>query len=77
MQVQAKLRHYRMAPRKARLVTDMIKGMDVEKAISTLQVTRIKNVLRSFVSWLNRPSPTLISVEIWISMPLYISQGFC
>lgn len=39
MQVQAKLRHYRMAPRKARLVTDMIKGMDVERAINTLQVT--------------------------------------
>ncbi len=39
MQVQAKLRHYRMAPRKARLVTDMIKGMEVEKAINTLQVT--------------------------------------
>ncbi len=39
MQVQAKLRHYRMAPRKTRLVTDMIKGMDVEKAINTLQLT--------------------------------------
>ncbi len=39
MEVQAKLRHYRMAPRKARLVTDMIKGMDVEKAINTLQLT--------------------------------------
>ena len=39
MQVQAKLRHYRIAPRKARLVTDMIKGMDVERAINTLQVT--------------------------------------
>ncbi len=39
MEVQAKLRHYRMAPRKARLVTDMINGMDVEKAINTLQLT--------------------------------------
>ncbi len=42
MQVQAKLRHFRMAPRKARLVTDMIKGMDIEKAINTLQVTNKK-----------------------------------
>ncbi|MBN2808641.1 MAG: 50S ribosomal protein L22 [Deltaproteobacteria bacterium] len=42
MQVQAKLRHFRMAPRKARLVTDMIRGMEVEKAITTLQVTRKK-----------------------------------
>ncbi|MBN2706046.1 MAG: 50S ribosomal protein L22 [Deltaproteobacteria bacterium] len=42
MQVQARLRHFRMAPRKARLVTDMIKGMDVVRAIDTLQVTRKK-----------------------------------
>jgi large subunit ribosomal protein L22 len=31
-----------MAPRKTRLVTDMIKGMDVENAISVLKVTRKK-----------------------------------
>ncbi len=42
MQVQAKLRHYRMAPRKTRLVTDMIKGMDVERALNVLKVTRKK-----------------------------------
>ena len=42
MQVQAKLRHFRTAPRKARLVTDMIIGMEVEQAINTLQVTRKK-----------------------------------
>jgi large subunit ribosomal protein L22 len=42
MQVQAKLRHYRMAPRKTRLVTDMIKGMDVEQALNVLKVTRKK-----------------------------------
>jgi large subunit ribosomal protein L22 len=51
MQVQAKLRHYRMAPRKARLVTDMIKGMDVERAINTLQVTgkKIAPAIRKLV----------------------------
>ena len=51
MQVQAKLRHFRMAPRKARLVTDMIKGMDVERAINTLQVTgkKIAPVIRKLV----------------------------
>lgn len=42
MQVQAKLRHFRMAPRKARLVVDMIKGMDVEQAMSALLVTKKK-----------------------------------
>ena len=51
MQVQAKLRHYRIAPRKARLVTDMIKGMDVERAINTLQVTgkKIAPVIQKLV----------------------------
>ncbi|MBN2233484.1 MAG: 50S ribosomal protein L22 [Deltaproteobacteria bacterium] len=43
MQVQAKLRHYRVAPRKARLVTDMIKGMGVTRAINTLRFTRKKS----------------------------------
>ncbi|MBW1645381.1 MAG: 50S ribosomal protein L22 [Deltaproteobacteria bacterium] len=43
MQVQAKLRHFRVAPRKARLVTDLIKGMDVEKAINTLRFTQKKS----------------------------------
>ena len=51
MQVQAKLRHYRMAPRKVRLVTDMIKGMEIERAINTLQVTGKKcaPILRKLV----------------------------
>jgi len=31
-----------MAPRKARLVVDMIKGMDVEQAINALHVTKKK-----------------------------------
>lgn len=42
MQVQARLRHYRMAPRKTRLVTDMIRGMEVDRALETLQVTNKK-----------------------------------
>lgn len=36
---QAKLRFLRMAPRKVRLVADMIRGKHVEEALNTLQFT--------------------------------------
>ncbi len=36
----AKLRQYRMSPRKMRLVADMIRGMDVQDALDTLQFTK-------------------------------------
>jgi large subunit ribosomal protein L22 len=34
------LRNYRMSPRKMRLVADMIRGMDVQQALDTLQYTK-------------------------------------
>lgn len=39
MQVTAKLNNIRVAPRKARLVANMVKGMDVQEALSQLDVT--------------------------------------
>ncbi len=36
----AKLRRYRMSPRKMRLVADLIRGMDVQQALDTLQFTK-------------------------------------
>jgi len=38
--VYAKLRQYRMSPRKMRLVADLIRGMDVQDALDTLQFTK-------------------------------------
>ncbi len=38
--VYAKLRSYRMSPRKMRLVADLIRGMDVQDALDTLQFTK-------------------------------------
>ena len=37
MSATAKLRHLRMGPRKVRLVADLIRGKDVEEALSILQ----------------------------------------
>ena len=39
-QATAKLRHLRMAPRKVRLVADLIRGIAVEKALLRLQVLK-------------------------------------
>jgi len=38
--VYAVLRNYRMSPRKMRLVADLVRGMDVQYALSTLQFTK-------------------------------------
>ena len=40
MEVRALLRHTRTAPRKARLVADLIRGKNVNDAINILQFTR-------------------------------------
>ncbi|HEX7586029.1 MAG TPA: 50S ribosomal protein L22 [Patescibacteria group bacterium] len=56
MQVSAKLNNLRVAPRKIRLVTNLIKKMDVESAIIQLEVTikggsaPIKKLLLSAIS---------------------------
>ena len=42
MDVKAKLRHTRLAPRKARLVADMIRGKNVNEAMNVLTFTRNK-----------------------------------
>lgn len=43
MQSQAILRHARVSPRRARLVADLVRGMDVPDAIETLAFTRKKS----------------------------------
>ncbi len=42
MEVRAKLKHARIAPRKARLVADMIRGKNVNDAMNVLAFTRKK-----------------------------------
>ncbi len=41
----AKLRHLRIAPRKVRLVADLIRGKNVEEALSILQFTNKRSSL--------------------------------
>ncbi len=42
MSYRAAHRYARISPRKARLVADMIRGMDVEKALVALAFTRVR-----------------------------------
>ena len=43
MEAKAKLRFCRVAPRKARIIADMIRGRNVEEAISLLEFTPKKS----------------------------------
>ena len=42
MEVAAKLRYARISPQKARLVADQVRGVEVEKALQTLQFSTKK-----------------------------------
>lgn len=42
MEVQAKLSHLRIAPRKVRLTADLIRGISVDKALTILNFTNTK-----------------------------------
>ncbi|MCP3956808.1 MAG: 50S ribosomal protein L22 [bacterium] len=56
MEVTAKLRHLQASPQKVRLVVDLIRGRDVEEAVSILQHTKksaarsVEKLLRSAVA---------------------------
>ncbi|MDY0001602.1 MAG: 50S ribosomal protein L22 [Polyangia bacterium] len=56
MEAKAILRHCRIAPRKARIVVDLIRGRNVEEAISLLEFTEkraaaiVRKVLNSAVA---------------------------
>jgi len=43
MEVKAKLRHYHLAPRKIRLVLDVIRGLDVDQALKQLEFVNKKS----------------------------------
>ena len=43
IEVSAKLRYYRVAPRKVRLVADLIRGKDIDRAIDSLRFSNKKS----------------------------------
>src|SRR3954468_10925864 len=77
MPFQAKHRYARIAPRKARLLVDLIRGRDVDDAINMLKFSKqrsssmIEKVIRSAVANANEqeaaaPRQTLYVAKAWV-----------
>jgi large subunit ribosomal protein L22 len=76
MAFQAKHRFARIAPRKARLIIDLIRGRDVDDAISMLRFAKqrasgmVEKVIRSAVANANErdvaPRGTLYVAKAWV-----------
>ena len=79
MEVVAKSRFFRVSPRKARLVVDMVRGKKVEEALGILALTNkrfarsLAKIIRSAVA--NVEANTNMDVDsLWIKR-IYVDQG--
>lgn len=76
MPFQASHRHARISPRKARLIMDLVRGRDVDDAISMLKFAKqrasgmVERVIRSAVANANEsdiaPRGTLYVAKAWV-----------
>jgi large subunit ribosomal protein L22 len=80
MPYRAVLKHTRISPRKARLVADLIRGMDVEEALSVLAYTRKKaapvvgKVVRSAAANARR-SPAALETDDLFIQEIRVDKG--
>lgn len=79
MEVTARARYVRIAPRKARLVADLVRGKRVEQALNTLAFTnkafakKLTKVINSAVA--NAQHSTNVDVDtLWIKR-IYVDGG--
>ncbi len=75
MEVKAKLRHYHVAPRKVRLIIDLIRGLDVERALEQLQCKN-KRCVPAVVKLLNSAIANAVNNFLLERDNLYIKEGF-
>lgn len=79
MATQAILRHVRIAPQKARLVADQIRGMPVENALDVLAFTRkkaavlIKKLLESAIA--NAENNDGADIDLLRVKEIFVDQG--
>lgn len=77
--LQARLRYLRVAPRKVRLVADLVRGLKVQEAIDQLTFTKksaaldIGKLLRSAVS--NADQKGGIDVDNLVVKSIWVDQG--
>lgn len=80
MQVQAKLRHLRISPRKVRLVTEVIKGLDIESAdqqltfLNKASAPAIKKLLASAVA--NATNNNKLDKKTLKVKNIFVDEGF-
>ena len=79
MEVRAVTRYVRISPRKARLVTELIKGKPVEEALTTLKFVPkkgarlVRKTLRSAVA--NAEQNPNIDVDSLFIKRIYVDEG--
>ncbi len=80
MEARAEARYIRVSPQKARLVVDLIRGMPVGKAITTLRLTNkrispvIEKVLRSAIANAENRSNDVDVDKLFVS-EAYVNEG--
>lgn len=73
MAARAKLRYYRSSPRKVRLVADLIRGKQIEPALTSLQLSPkyaardIEKLVRSALANLEQAQPDVDVDRVYIS----------
>jgi large subunit ribosomal protein L22 len=75
MKVKAKLRHYHVAPRKVRLIIDLIRGLDVDKAFEQLS-SQSKRCVPAIDKLLNSAIANAVNNFKLERDNLYIEEGF-
>lgn len=80
MEARAKLRYYRSSPRKVRLVADMVRGQQVTRALSTLQLTDkyaardLEKLVRSALANLEQSNPGVDEGKVFVTK-ITVDQG--
>ena len=75
MEVKAKLRHYHVSPRKVRLIIDLIRGLDVERALEQLQ-SKNKRCVPAIVKLLNSAIANAVNNFSLERDNLYVKESF-
>jgi len=75
MEVKAKLRHYHVAPRKVRLIIDLIRGLDVDRALEQVQFKNKRSV-PAIVKLLNSAIANAVNNFQLERDNLYIKESF-
>jgi large subunit ribosomal protein L22 len=72
MEARAQLRYYRSSPRKARLVADLVRGQQVERALTNLQLCQkyaardMEKLLRSALANLEQAEPGVDPDQVFV-----------